>query len=151
VEIIRVRPYNHIGPRQSPQFAVAHFAKQIAAIERGHGPAVLETGKLDSRRDLTDVRDMVRAYVLLMERGRSGEAYNAGTGQTQVIGDVLERLLALSGVRVEVRLRPELIRPHDPAGLRADASKLRRETGWEPRFTLDQTLLDILAYWRQQP
>jgi GDP-4-dehydro-6-deoxy-D-mannose reductase len=151
LEIVRVRPHNHIGARQSPEFAIPHFAKQIVAIERRQQPAVLETGNLSAHRDLTDVRDMVRAYVLLMERGRSGEAYNAGRGQTHAIGDVLHRLLALAGVQVEVRQRDDLLRATDPAALRADAAKLRRETSWEPRFSLDQTLAHILDYWRQLP
>lgn len=151
LEILRVRPYNHIGPRQSPQYAIAHFAQQIVAIERGQKPPILETGNLNTRRDLTDVRDMVRAYMLLMEHGRSGEAYNAGTGELHVIGDVLQRLLKLSGVQVELRQRPDLLRAADTAAVRAEASKLRRETGWTPRFTLDQTLTDTLEYWRQQP
>src|SRR5262249_15624135 len=81
LHVVRARPFNHIGPHQSPQFAAAHFAEQLAAIERGKQPAVLETGNLSPRRDLADVRDVVRAYTLLMERGRSGEAYNVGTGR----------------------------------------------------------------------
>jgi len=151
LEIVRVRPYNHIGPRQSPQFAIAHFAKQIIAIERRQQPAVLETGNLSPRRDLTDVRDMVRAYILLMERGRNGEAYDAGTGQTYAIGDVLQRLLALAGIQVEVRQRSDLLRATDTAIVRANPAKLQRETGWLPQFTLEQTLADLLAYWRLQP
>ncbi len=150
LDVVRARPFNHIGPRQSPQFAIAHFAKQLVAIERGKQPPVLETGNLGPCRDLTDVRDMVAAYILLMERGRTGEAYNIGSGQAWSIGSVLQRLLALSGRAVEVRQRPELVRASDPAAVRAEASKLRRETGWAPRYSLDQTLADTLAYWRQQ-
>jgi GDP-4-dehydro-6-deoxy-D-mannose reductase len=150
LDIVRARPFNHIGARQSPQFAVAHFAQQLVAIERGRQPPVLETGNLSPCRDLTDVRDMVAAYVLLMERGRTGEAYNIGSGQVCSIGTVLERLLALSGTTVEIRQRAELVRATDPAAVRADASKLRRETGWVPRYSLDQTLADILTFWRQQ-
>lgn len=148
LDIVRVRPFNHIGPRQSPQFAVAHFAKQIAAIEQGQRPAMLETGNLTPQRDLTDVRDMVRAYLLLMERGRTGEAYNAGSGQAQSMRTVLDRLLALARVRVEVRQQPELVRANETAIIRGDNAKLRRETGWAPQFSLDQTLADTLDYWR---
>src|SRR5438552_3597911 len=93
LDIIRVRPFNHIGPRQSPEFAVSHFAKQIADIERKRRPPLLETGNLSSLRDLTDVRDMVRAYVLLMEKGRTGEAYNAAAGEVHSMQSVLDRLL----------------------------------------------------------
>jgi GDP-4-dehydro-6-deoxy-D-mannose reductase len=148
LEIIRARPFNHIGPRQSPQFAVAHFAQQIAAIERGERPPVLETGNLSPRRDITDVRDVVRAYRLLMQRGRPGEAYNVGSGQTVAMQEIVDRLIALSGVRVEVRPRADLVRARDTAAVRADAAKLRRETGWAPTWTLDQTLHDTLQYWR---
>ncbi len=146
--IVRARPFNHIGPRQSPQFAVAHFAEQIAAVEAGRQPPVLETGNLAPRRDLTDVRDMVQAYLLLMERGRPGEAYNVGTGQTYSMQEVLDRLLTLARVRVEVRRRADLVRATETPAVRADAGRLRRETGWAPRFTLEQTLADTLDYWR---
>jgi GDP-4-dehydro-6-deoxy-D-mannose reductase len=151
LDIVRVRPFNHIGPRQSPQFAVPNFARQLAAIERGRQPPVLETGNLQPRRDLSDVRDVVAAYMLLMERGRSGEVYNVGSGQAHSMQSVLNRLTALSGVAVEIRPKASLIRKTDAADMRANAEKLRRETGWAPRFTLEQTLADILAYWRGQP
>ncbi len=150
LEIVRARPFNHIGPRQSPQFAVANFARQAAAIERGESPPVLETGNLESRRDLTDVRDTVAAYVLLMHKGRPGEAYNVGSGQNVSMQTVLDRLLALAGLKVEVRRRPELMRAVDQAVARVDASRLRRETGWIPKYTLDQTLSDTLEYWRSR-
>jgi GDP-4-dehydro-6-deoxy-D-mannose reductase len=150
LDIVRARPFNHIGPSQSPQFAVASFSKQLAAIEAGRQPPVLETGNLSPRRDLTDVRDTVQAYVLLIERGRSGEAYNVGTGQTLSMQEVLDRLLALARVQVTVRQRSGLIRRTETPAVRADAAKLRRETGWAPRFSLDQTLTDMLAYWRQK-
>jgi GDP-4-dehydro-6-deoxy-D-mannose reductase len=150
LEIVRVRPFNHIGPRQAPQFAVPNFARQLAAIERGRQPPVLETGNLQPRRDLTDVRDVVAAYMLVMEQGRSGEAYNVGSGQSYAMQFVLERLIALSGVAVEVRQTANLLRAADAPHVRANADKLRRETGWKPRFSLDQTLADILAYWREQ-
>ncbi len=150
LDIVRVRPFNHIGPRQSPQFAVSSFARQLVAIERGRQPAVLEAGNLQSQRDLTDVRDVVAAYVLLMERGRTGEVYNIGSGQTCAMQTVLDRLVALSGVKVEVRQKASLVRGTDLAVIRANAGKLRRETGWSPRYTLDQTLIDTLAFWRGQ-
>jgi len=122
----------------------------VAAITLGRAPPVLETGNLAPRRDLTDVRDAVRAYVLLMERGRPGEAYNVGTGQTFAMREVVDRLVALSGVTVEVRQRQDLVRSADAAAVRADAGKLRRETGWAPALTLDQTLKDTLDYWKRQ-
>jgi GDP-4-dehydro-6-deoxy-D-mannose reductase len=149
LDIVRVRPFNHIGPRQAPQYAVAHFAQQLAAIERGRQAPLLETGSLDPRRDLTDVRDMVHAYVVLMERGRAAEVYNVGTGQTHSMREVLQRLLALVRVEVEVRQRPGLVRPTDTKVICADPSKFRNEIGWQPQRTLDQTLTDTLDYWRR--
>lgn len=150
LDIIRARPFNHVGPCQSPEFALPNFARQIAAIERGQQPAVLETGNLSPRRDLTDVRDTVRAYRLLAEHGRAGEAYNVGSGQALSMQEVLERLLALAGVHVEVRQRDDLVRSADNAVLRADPGKLTRETGWARAFALERTLADILDYWRQR-
>jgi GDP-4-dehydro-6-deoxy-D-mannose reductase len=150
LDIVRVRPFNHIGPRQSPLFAVSSFARQLVAIERGAQAPVLETGNLQPQRDLTDVRDVVAAYLLLMERGRTGEAYNVGSGQTHSMQTVLDQLVSLSGVRVEVRQKASLVRATDLPFIRANADKLRRETGWSPRFTLEQTLGDILAYWRKR-
>jgi GDP-4-dehydro-6-deoxy-D-mannose reductase len=146
--IVRARPFNHIGPRQSSEFAVAHFARQIAAIEQGRQPPVVETGNLRPLRDLTDVRDTVRAYRLLAQRGRVGEAYNIGTGAAQPMEAVLNRLLALAKVPVEVRQQSRLVRGTETWAVRASVAKLQQETGWAPRFALDQTLADTLAYWR---
>jgi GDP-4-dehydro-6-deoxy-D-mannose reductase len=151
LDVVLARPFNHIGPRQAPQFAVASFARQLVAIERGQVAPVLEAGNLSPERDLTDVRDTVAAYLLLMEHGRTGEAYNVGSGRSYPMRLVVQRLVALAGLDVEVRQRPELVRPSDQAVTRADAGKLRRETGWAPRFALDQTLQDTLDYWRTQP
>lgn len=151
LDIVRVRLFNQIGPRQSADYAVANFARQVAAIEAGKQPPVIETGDLSARRDLTDIRDMVAAFPLLLEKGITGEAYNAGRGETYRMHDVLDRLLALARVRVEVRPKVEPGRKADTAVTRADAAKLRRTTGWEPRIPLDQTLTDILNHWRSQP
>ncbi len=150
LDIVRARPFNHVGPAQSPDFAVASFCKQVAAISLGRAPAVLETGNLAPRRDLSDVRDVVRAYLLLMERGRGGEAYNVGSGQTFAMREVVDRLLAVSGVTVELQQRPDLVRAADTAAVCADAGKLRRETGWAPAFSLEQTLKDTLEFWKRQ-
>ena len=150
LDIVRARPFNHIGPRQSPQYAVAHFAKQIAAIERQERSPVLVTGDLHPLRDLTDVRDTVAAYVLLMEKGRTGEAYNVATGTAHSIEAVLTQLLAFAKVPIEVRQQADLVRAADLGAIEVNAAKLRRETGWTPRYSLDQTLADILTYWRQK-
>jgi GDP-4-dehydro-6-deoxy-D-mannose reductase len=148
--IVRARPFNHIGPRQSPEFAVASFARQIARIEAKQTEPVLETGDLRPQRDLTDVRDVVQAYILLMEKGRSGEAYNVGSGETHSMQSIVERLVRLAGIQVEVRAAADRLRAADAAVVRGDAGKLRRELGWSPRFTLEQTLMDTLQYWRDR-
>jgi GDP-4-dehydro-6-deoxy-D-mannose reductase len=150
LEIVRARPFNHIGPRQDPQFALSNFARQLVAIERGRQAPILETGNVQTRRDLTDVRDVVNAYILVMQRGRSGDVYNVGSGRSYAMRDVLQRLVALSGIAVEPRQTDHLLRAADAPDIRANAAKLRRDIGWEPRFSLDQSLTDLLAYWREQ-
>jgi GDP-4-dehydro-6-deoxy-D-mannose reductase len=150
LDVVRVRPFNHIGPRQSPEYAVASFARQIAAIEKGRQPPDVETGNLLPRRDLTDVRDVVRAYILAMEHGRSGDVYNIASGVGRSIQSALDGLLALSTARVEQKTNAQLVRAADAPVVVGDASKLRRETGWTPRWSFDQTLLDTLNYWRQR-
>lgn len=149
LDIVRVRPFNHTGPRQSPEFAIPAFARQLAAIAAGRQPPVLEVGNLAAERDLTDVRDVVAAYLLLMDQGRRGEVYNVGSGQTRAMRQVLDLMLECLHLRVEVRQRADLLRPTEPPAVRVDASKLRRETGWSPRYSLEQTLADILAAWQQ--
>jgi GDP-4-dehydro-6-deoxy-D-mannose reductase len=148
LDIVRARPFNHIGPRQAPHYAVAHFAKQIAAAELGLQPPVLETGNLSAMRDLTDVRDVAAAYTRLIEKGCTGEAYNIASGTVHSMQAVLDRLLALARVPVEVKQQPRLLRAAEAAIIRGDAAKLRAETGWQPRYSLDQTLADTLQYWR---
>jgi GDP-4-dehydro-6-deoxy-D-mannose reductase len=149
LDIVRVRLFNQIGPRQSADYAVANFARQIAAVEARKQEPVLETGDLSAHRDITDVRDMVAAFPLLLEKGKAGEAYNAGRGETFRIQELLDRLLALSTVRIEVRQKTEPGRKADTTITRADTSKLRAATGWAPHIALDRTLADILADWRR--
>jgi GDP-4-dehydro-6-deoxy-D-mannose reductase len=149
LDIVRLRLFNQIGPRQSADYAVANFARQIAAIEVGKQPPVIETGDLSAQRDITDVRDMVAAFPLLLVHGKTGEAYNAGCGRTYQIQSLLDRLLVLSRVKVEVRQKVEPDRKADTAVTRADTHKLQAATGWSPRIPLDQTLVDILDDWRR--
>jgi GDP-4-dehydro-6-deoxy-D-mannose reductase len=148
LEIVRARPFNHLGPRQSPDFAVSHFAKQIVEIERGRRGPILETGDLRPRRDLTDVRDIVLGYLLAMNRGRAGDVYNLGSGHAHSMGEILDRLLRLARVRCQVRPCEELLRDAETAVLRADATKAGRDLSWAPQIPLQQTLTDILAFWR---
>jgi GDP-4-dehydro-6-deoxy-D-mannose reductase len=139
--------FNQIGPGQPADYAVANFARQIAAIEAGQQPPVIDTGDLSAERDVTDVRDMVRAFVLLMRHGLTGAAYNAGRGQTYRIQDLLQRLLKLARVAVDVRQKSDG-RQGDTTVVRADPRKLQAATGWAPVYDLDQTLADVLEYWR---
>lgn len=150
LDIVRVRLFNQIGPRQSADYALANFARQIAAAEVGRQPPVIETGDLSARRDITDVRDIVAAFPLLLESGAKGEAYNAGRGETHRIQDLLDRLLGLARVKVEVRTKVEPGRKADTAVTRADPGRLREATGWVPKIPLDRTLADILADWRSR-
>lgn len=150
LDVVRVRLFNQIGPRQSADYAVANFARQIAAAEAGRQPPVIETGDLSAERDVTDIRDVVAAFPLLLEHGKTGEAYNAGRGETYRVRELLDRLVRLGRVPVEVRERADARRA-DTAVTRADARKLRAATGWTPRTPLDQTLADVLGYWRSAP
>ncbi len=149
LDIVRVRLFNQIGPRQSPDYAVANFARQIAEVEIGRRGRI-ETGDLSAERDLTDIRDVVVAFRLLLERGQKGEAYNAGRGRTWCMRDVLDRLVALAKVQVEIVETPDPNRRADAAVTRVDARKLVEATGWRPRHELDDTLRDILDWWRAE-
>ncbi len=150
LDLVRVRPFTHIGPRQNERFVTAAFARQIARIELGLQPPVVQVGNLAAQRDITDVRDVVAAYALLAEHGESGEVYNVGSGRAVMVRELLDMLLAECAVPVEVRLNPELMRPIDIPMVVCDASRLRARTGWQPRYSLAETLHDILAYWRER-
>lgn len=148
--VIRVRPFNHIGPRQRPGFVAADFARQIAAVEAGLQEPVVSVGNLDVSRDFSDVRDVVRAYHGLMLRGEPGEVYNVGSGKAHSVRELLELLLSLSDRPIEVRQDPAKMRPADVPCLVCDASKLRKAIQWEPRIPFAQSLRDVLDYWREQ-
>jgi GDP-4-dehydro-6-deoxy-D-mannose reductase len=150
VPAVVARPFNHIGPGQSPTFVVSALAKRIVEAERASGTR-LEMGNATPRRDLADVRDVVRAYRLLVEKGEPGEAYNVATGHDVVIGDLARRLIRLSGLDLELVTDAVELRPADVPVLRGDPGKLQRATGWSPEVPLDDTLADVLAYWRDQP
>ncbi len=150
LDVVVARPFNHAGPRQTPNFAVSSFARQIALIEIGRLPPDIRVGNLDVIRDLTDVRDVVEAYERLMERGASGRAYNICSGTRVRIGDVLDALRRLSGTAIQVIVDPARLRPADVPVFVGDARRLHRETGWAPLHTLEQTLRDTLDWWREQ-
>jgi GDP-4-dehydro-6-deoxy-D-mannose reductase len=151
LDVIRVRPFNQIGPGQSADYAVANFARQIAAIECGELPPIVVTGDLSGQRDLTDIRDMVQAYIRLMEAGEAGEVYNAGSGRTYVIRDVLQWMIGKARVPVSVDERIDPARARDTAVSRADTRKIREATGWQPAYSLEQSLEAVLEDWRCRP
>lgn len=142
--IMTVRPYNHIGPGQNPNFVVASFATQLAAISRGLSPAVLKVGNLDSRRDFTDVRDVTRAYRLLLERGVPGRAYNLCSQRTTTIRALLDQLCGLSGVHPDREIDPQRYRPA-ARWPRLDTTRIKTDVHWKPEIPLATTLKDILA------
>ena len=149
-QTIRVRAFNHIGPGQSEHFVASAFARQVARIEAGLQEPVLHVGNLEAQRDFTDVRDMVRAYLLAITRGEPGEVYNIGSGKAHTIQSLLDAFLSGSKVPVEVRQDPARMRPSDIPVLVCDASRFRGCTGWVPEIPLEQTLRDILDYWRER-
>ena len=147
-DVVMARPFNHAGPRQSSTYVLGALARQVAEVEAGIKPAV-EVGNLEVVRDFTDVRDVVRAYRLLASKGDPGEIYNLGSGRGTRLADALETLRGLAGAPIEVRVDPARVRPVDQPLLVADASKLRAATGWEPRFSIEATLADMLDDWRR--
>lgn len=147
---VRVRCFNYIGPRQNDRFVTAAFARQIAEIEAGVAEPVLRVGNLSSERDFTDVRDMVRALRLALERCAPGEVYNIGSGRSVSIQHLLDILLRHARRPIRVEPDPALMRPSDVARSVADAGKFRQATGWQPRISIEQSLQDILDYWRMR-
>lgn len=148
MDIISVRAFNHIGPGQLPQFVVADFCKQAAEIAMGKRKPVIYVGNLAAKRDFTDVRDIVRAYAGLAEKGKSGETYNVGSGHAVSIQSILDEIIRLSGAEIRVETDKERFRPVDVPFIEADVSKLKNDTGWERKISLENSLRDILAYFR---
>lgn len=148
--LIMVRAFNHIGPKQLPQFVVADFCKQAVEIEIGLREPVIRVGNLSAQRDFTDVRDVVRAYVLLAEFGCPGETYNVGAGHAVALSELLDRIIQKTGKDICVQVDAERFRPIDVPCIEPDISKLLRDTGWQPRYTLDKSLDDIMDYWRNE-
>lgn len=150
LDVVRVRPFNHIGPGQDVRFVAPAFAAQIARIEQGLQSPVIQVGNLAAERDFTDVRDMVRAYTLVAEHGERGAVYNIGSGVPTSIQQVLDTLLAASTVPMKVVQDPERMRPSDVPVIRCDARRVHERTGWQPAISLTETLHDILADMRQR-
>lgn len=150
LHVVRVRPFNHIGPGQDKRFVAADFASQVAAIEAGLNEPVMWVGNLAPKRDFTDVRDVVRAYHLLLDKGQPGEVYNIGSGQARSIQQLLDTLLDLTDAPIEVQVDPARVRPMSVPIVACDASKLRRETDWQPEYSFEDTLAAILDDWRER-
>lgn len=145
LHLMTARPCNHIGPGQAADFMAPSFAKQLADIAAGRQPPRMRVGNLESVREFMDVRDVASAYRLLLERGRAGEAYNISAGCAVPVGEILRKLSAIAGVTPELETDPARYRPTDRQPMIV-ADKLRRDTGWSPRHTLDQSLADIYAW-----
>ncbi len=145
--IYRVRPFNHIGPGQSPHFVVSSFAKQVVEIEKGKKEQVFTVGNLKAKRDFTDVRDIVVAYALILNHGKAGEVYNVGSGISHSISDILDILLSMAKIKITVKVDEALLRPGDVAEIVCDNKKIET-LGWKPAIPLEQSLQDTLEYWR---
>ena len=150
MELYMVRAFNHIGPGQAPLFVVSDFCKQVAEIEKGLREPVIYVGNLDSKRDFTDVRDVVRAYTALIEVGVSGETYNVGSGNAVCVRDILQTIIDMSKVKIEVQIDPNKLRPIDVMTIEADTHKINELTGWKPLISISQTIEETLNFWRAQ-
>ncbi len=147
--VVRVRPFNHIGPGQSPAFVASAFAKQVAEAEAGLREPVVRVGNLEARRDFSDVRDIVRGYYLAISEGEPGEVYNLGAERSYAIRELLDGLIALSEISLTVELDPARLRPSDVPEIVADCTKFRSRTGWRAEIPLERSLEGILDYWRE--
>lgn len=148
LDIMMVRAFNHIGPNQTPVFVVADFCKQVADIEKGKQEPVIYVGNLSAKRDFTDVRDVVKAYSLLVKGGKRGETYNVGRGHAVAIEDILKEIVSMSDKDIEVKVDEKKLRPVDVPIIEPDIEKIKKEVGWEPVIELRQTLEETLEYWR---
>ena len=140
----------HLGPRQDPSYVASSVARQLALIEAGRTPPVIEMGNLETRRDLTDVRDTVRAYRRIAEHGRAGAIYNVCSGEAVAMRELVRKMVTRVGLPVEIRTNPALLRPKDTPLMLGSPRRIRQELGWAPDIPLDRTLDDLLEYWRRQ-
>jgi GDP-4-dehydro-6-deoxy-D-mannose reductase len=147
VDTVMTRSFNHTGPGQRDDFVLPNFARQVAEIKRGKREPVMSVGDLDVRRDFLDVRDVCDAYVALLMKGRSGETYNVCSGSSYRIRDLLEKMCALAGVEVTIKVDKARLRPVDMRELRGDPSKIREHTGWTAKLPIEDTLQSMLDDW----
>lgn len=150
MELMMVRAFNHIGPGQASMFVVSDFCRQVAEIELGMRDPVMKVGNLAAKRDFTDVRDVVKAYVKLIVLGEAGETYNVGSGRARAIQDILDLIVSKSQVQIRVEIDPNKLRPVDVPIIEADITKINGLTGWKPEIPLEQTIQETLDYWRSE-
>ena len=150
LDVVIARPFNHAGPRQGPAFAVSSFARQIARIEAGLEAPEMLVGNLDARRDMTDVRDVVDAYNLMMMAAPAGRPFNICSGRAWKIGDLLEELLHFARAAIKVKVDQSRLRPSDVPVVQGDASRIQSELGWTPKIPVERMLSDTLEWWRGQ-
>ncbi len=150
MDLIMVRAFNHIGPGQLPLFVVSDFCKQVAEIEKGLREPVIRVGNLEAMRDFTDVRDVVKAYVLLVQNGIPGETYNVGRGKAVKIREILDEIIKQSVAEISVEIDPAKLRPVDVPIIEADTTKINGITGWKPEITIGQTIKETLDFWRER-
>ena len=150
LNLVMVRAFNHVGPRQSPQFVVSDFCKQVVEVEKGLREPVIHVGNLKAKRDFTDVRDVIAAYECLVRQGHAGETYNVGAGNAYSIQEILDQIIALSGQEIRVEVEAERLRPIDVPIISADITKITEHTDWTRKISLEKTLKDTLNYWREQ-
>lgn len=150
MKIVRTRAFNHEGPRRGDVFVTSNFSKQVAEIERGKKEPVIHVGNLEAKRDFSDVRDIVRAYLLSVEKCRPGEVYNICSGKTWTISSVLDMLRSMAKVKFDVCEDPSRMRPCDVRLLQGDCTKFTKETGWKPTIPFEKTMEDLLNYWRER-
>ena len=150
LRVVRTRAFNHSGPRQGEVFVTSSFAKQIAEIESGRKRPVIYVGNLEAKRDFTDIRDIVKAYVVALERCKVGDVYNIGSGRAHSIKEVLDALLGMGHLIIRVEEDPARMRPSDVPNMVSDSTKFTEATGWRPQIPFEQSLFDLLQYWRER-
>ena len=149
MDVMLVRAFNHIGPGQASLFVVSDFCRQVAEIEKGLREPVIKVGNLAAKRDFTDVRDVVRAYVDLIQKGEPGETYNVGSGNAREIRAILDLIISMSEAAIQVEIDPNKLRPVDVPIIEADITKINQLTGWKPEIPLEQTIQETLDFWRK--
>jgi GDP-4-dehydro-6-deoxy-D-mannose reductase len=150
IKSIITRGFNHTGPRRDDSYVVSNFSKQIAMIEKNLQNPVISVGNLEVKRDFSDVRDVVRAYNLLLQKGTSGESYNICSGRVYSIKEVLDMLLSLSDVKIKINHDPKKLRQNDTLIMKGSYEKLHKQTGWKPEIPFEKTLKDLMNYWREK-